>query len=66
MRAQFSVEGSEFNQLHGTAVPEEAEKEIEFFFPVEKTVAVIKPGALNEKGLFRIFDNYVLFFILQV
>ncbi len=44
------MDGSEFNQLHGSTVTEEAQKEIEYFFPVEKTVAVIKPGAINEKG----------------
>ena len=51
LRAQFSVEGVELNQLHGSANSEEASKELEYFFPVEKTLAVIKPGAINEKGV---------------
>ena len=51
LRAQFSVEGVELNQLHGSANPDEASKELEYFFPVEKTLAVIKPGAINEKGV---------------
>lgn len=55
LRAQFSVAGSEFNQLHGSANPDEAEKEIDFFFPVEKTLAVIKPRALDEKGWLHLY-----------
>ena len=50
LRAQFTVEGSGHNTLHGSASVEEATKEVQFFFPVQQTVAVIKPTALDEKG----------------
>ena len=50
LRAQFDVEAAQVNQLHGSDSPEAAEKEIEFFFPKEKTLAVIKPNAMNKKG----------------
>ncbi|XP_063284788.1 thioredoxin domain-containing protein 6 [Pelobates fuscus] len=48
LRARFSPRDSEINQLHGSSSPEEAEKEINFFFPVEHTLAAIKPDALEE------------------
>ena len=50
LRAQFVVEGSEINALHGSSSVEDATKEIQQFFPVEKTMAVIKPNAMSEKG----------------
>ena len=50
LRAQFCDEESAHNPLHGSSTPDEAEKEIEFFFPKEKTLAVIKPNAMEEKG----------------
>ena len=50
LRAQFAVEGSEINALHGSSSVEDATKEIQKFFPVENTVAVIKPSAMTEKG----------------
>lgn len=48
LRAQFAVENEPINQLHGSASPEEAEREITFFFPQQQTLAVIKPDALEE------------------
>lgn len=36
--------------LHGAKTSEEAEAEINQFFPVEKTVAAIKPDAFGTKG----------------
>ena len=53
LRAQFTVEGSGHNTLHGSSSVEEANKEVQYFFPVEQTVAVIKPTALTEKGEWR-------------
>ena len=50
LRAQFAVEGSEINALHGSSSVEDATKEIQKFFPVENTMAVIKPSAMTEKG----------------
>ncbi|EDO42234.1 predicted protein, partial [Nematostella vectensis] len=43
LRAQFQVEDSPINPLHGSDTAENAEKEIQKFFPMQSTVAVIKP-----------------------
>ena len=51
LRAQFALEGVEVNALHGSQSVEDATKEVEYFFPKEKTVAVIKPTAISEKGI---------------
>ncbi|TKS67310.1 Thioredoxin domain-containing protein 3 -like protein [Collichthys lucidus] len=48
LRAQFAVENEPINQLHGSASHEEAEREINFFFPKQQTLAVIKPDAMEE------------------
>ncbi|XP_067459488.1 thioredoxin domain-containing protein 6 isoform X1 [Thunnus thynnus] len=48
LRAQFAVEDEPINQLHGSASHEEAEREINFFFPEQQTLAVIKPDAIEE------------------
>ncbi|XP_069554711.1 thioredoxin domain-containing protein 6 [Brachyistius frenatus] len=48
LRAQFAVENEPINQLHGSEGHEEAEREIDFFFPKQRTLAVIKPNALEE------------------
>ncbi|XP_031714377.1 thioredoxin domain-containing protein 6-like isoform X2 [Anarrhichthys ocellatus] len=50
LRAQFAVENEPINQLHGSESPEEAEREISFFFPKQHTLAVIKPDAMNQHG----------------
>lgn len=49
-RAQYSVDDSELNQLHGSDTAEGAAQEINYFFPPEQTVAVIKPSAFDERG----------------
>ncbi|KAL3853950.1 hypothetical protein ACJMK2_013244 [Sinanodonta woodiana] len=49
LRAQFSVDDTQLNQLHGSSSAADAEKELKFFFPVEQTVAVIKPDAYGTK-----------------
>ena len=36
--------------LHGSSTEDQAQKEIEYFFPMEQTVAVIKPDAYQTKG----------------
>ncbi|KAF3843101.1 hypothetical protein F7725_001950 [Dissostichus mawsoni] len=48
LRAQFAVENEPINQLHGSESLEVAEQEINFFFPKQKTLAVIKPDAMEE------------------
>lgn len=54
LRAQFGVEDVPFNQLHGSASVEDATKEVEYFFPTEHTLGVIKPNALSEKGTYTL------------
>ncbi|XP_069064248.1 thioredoxin domain-containing protein 3 [Pleurodeles waltl] len=49
LRAEFAMDDTPINQLHGSSTPEEARRELEFFFPVEHTLAVIKPDALDHK-----------------
>ncbi|XP_025103800.1 thioredoxin domain-containing protein 3 homolog isoform X3 [Pomacea canaliculata] len=49
LRAQYTVSKSSLNQLHGSDSPKSAEKELNFFFPMEQTVAVIKPDAFGTK-----------------
>ena len=49
LRHQFQVEDSPINPLHGSDSPEAAEKEIQHFFPVQSTVAVIKPEVEPDK-----------------
>ena len=48
-RATFSTEGAQINPLHGSSSNEEVEKDMKFFFPVQHTLAVIKPTAMSEK-----------------
>ncbi|XP_068428506.1 thioredoxin domain-containing protein 6 isoform X2 [Clinocottus analis] len=48
--AKFAVENEPINQLHGSESHEEAKREINFFFPKQQTLAVIKPDALNQHG----------------
>ncbi|XP_067418552.1 thioredoxin domain-containing protein 3 [Emydura macquarii macquarii] len=48
LRSEYAVDSVPLNQLHGSASPGEAEKELKFFFPMEHTLAVIKPTALLE------------------
>ena len=53
IRAKFGSEDPENNVVHGASSEEQAEKEIEFFFPKEQTVAMIKPNAIESKGKFK-------------
>ncbi|XP_054888436.1 thioredoxin domain-containing protein 6 isoform X2 [Poeciliopsis prolifica] len=46
--AKFGVKNELINQLHGSANPEEAKRELNFFFPQQRTLAVIKPDAMEE------------------
>ncbi|XP_038644174.1 thioredoxin domain-containing protein 6 isoform X2 [Scyliorhinus canicula] len=48
LRAQFAVDTVPINQLHGSGTPQEAEKELKFFFSMEHTLAVIKPDSVDE------------------
>lgn len=46
---QFTEEESAHNPLHGSVTQDEAQKEIQYFFPKEKAFAVIKPTAMDER-----------------
>lgn len=56
LRAQFSgpalneEETPAINAVHGSSSLEEAQHDLNFFFPVEKTLAVIKPTAMASRG----------------
>ena len=36
--------------MHGSETQEAAKKELDYVFPVQKTVAVVKPDAIETKG----------------
>lgn len=58
LRAKFALEETKINMLHGSDSEETAKKELEFFFPMEQTVAVIKPDAVGTKGKKHDLDAY--------
>ncbi|KAM6134650.1 thioredoxin domain-containing protein 3 [Pterocles gutturalis] len=45
LRAQYSISNVPISQLHGSSTADDAQKELEFFFPQEHTFALIKPDA---------------------
>ena len=49
LRNEFDVKTSPVNALHGASTEEQAKKELDNFFGMEQTVAVIKPGLTQEK-----------------
>jgi len=49
LRSEFDVSESPVNALHGASSVEQAEKELNFFFPMEQTIALIKPGLPEDK-----------------
>ena len=57
LRHDFDVEKSPVNALHGASNAEQAERELKKFFPVEQTLAVLKPGlTLDKKRKFDLFS----------
>ncbi|NXD07373.1 TXND3 protein, partial [Nothocercus nigrocapillus] len=48
LRAEYAVDSVPLDQLHGSSSPGDAQKELEFFFPQEHTLALIKPDAVKE------------------
>ncbi|XP_010884214.3 thioredoxin domain-containing protein 3 homolog [Esox lucius] len=48
LRAQFAIDNVAINQLHGSSTPEEAQRDLNKFFPTEHTLAVIKPDYTQE------------------
>lgn len=53
------------NSLHGSDSEETAKKELQLFFPLEETVAVIKPDAEGHKGI-NIIILYLLLWLLSI
>ncbi|XP_076450985.1 thioredoxin domain-containing protein 6-like isoform X20 [Babylonia areolata] len=49
LRAQFAVDDDAVNQIHGSDSVPAAQKELQFFFPMQQTVAMIKPDAMGTK-----------------
>ncbi|NXM62714.1 TXND3 protein, partial [Illadopsis cleaveri] len=47
LRARYAIENVPINQLHGSSSLSDAQKELEFFFPEEQTLALIKPEAVK-------------------
>ncbi|XP_040520620.1 thioredoxin domain-containing protein 3 isoform X1 [Gallus gallus] len=45
LRAKYAIDNIAINQLHGSSSVNDAQKELEFFFPQEHTLALIKPDA---------------------
>ncbi|KAM6142942.1 thioredoxin domain-containing protein 3 [Phoenicopterus ruber ruber] len=45
LRAMYAVNNVPIGQLHGSSTLDDAQKELEFFFPQEHTLALIKPAA---------------------
>ncbi|KAM6104180.1 thioredoxin domain-containing protein 3 [Theristicus caerulescens] len=45
LRAKYAVNNIPIGQLHGSSTPNDAQKELQFFFPQEHTLALIKPAA---------------------
>ncbi|NXS09687.1 TXND3 protein, partial [Neodrepanis coruscans] len=48
LRAQYAIDNVPINQLHGSSTLDDAQKELEFFFPQEQTFALIKPDAVKD------------------
>ncbi|KAL5250149.1 hypothetical protein ACHWQZ_G016021 [Mnemiopsis leidyi] len=48
LRATFTTDDT-INGLHGSSTADEAAEELNFFFPAEQTVAVIKPDMMDQK-----------------
>ncbi|XP_074697668.1 thioredoxin domain-containing protein 3 [Strix aluco] len=48
LRAKYAVGNIPIGQLHGSSTPDDAEKELQFFFPREHTLALIKPDAAKK------------------
>jgi hypothetical protein len=52
---------SNVNALHGPSSDEEAEKELKRFFPIEQTIAILKPGLSVETKSKRFLDSIKTF-----
>ena len=57
LRARFSDPEDNINPLHGADNEEQVQREMNIFFPMETTVAVIKPEVYekeNERGIYDV------------
>ena len=50
MREKFHDSDDTINPLHGADNEEQVQREMSLFFPMETTVAVIKPEAYQKEG----------------
>ena len=64
LRLQFHVEESPVNPLHGSDSPVAAAKEIQQFFPVQSTLAVIKPEMEPDKRGCCLLTSFHFFYII--
>ncbi|XP_009956542.1 PREDICTED: thioredoxin domain-containing protein 6 [Leptosomus discolor] len=48
LHAKYAVDNIPVDQLHGSSTPDDAQKELQFFFPQEHTLALIKPVAAKK------------------
>ncbi|NXR00192.1 TXND3 protein, partial [Sagittarius serpentarius] len=48
LRAKYAVNNIPIDQLHGSSTPDDAQRELQFFFPQEHTLALIKPAAAKK------------------
>uniref|UniRef100_A0A8C9PQT3 NME/NM23 family member 8 n=1 Tax=Spermophilus dauricus TaxID=99837 RepID=A0A8C9PQT3_SPEDA len=51
--ARFAMDGLPFNQLYGSNSSEIAQRDIEYFFPLQSTLALIKPHVTHEQRVCR-------------
>lgn len=49
LRNEFQLENQKINALHGASTPEQAQRELKQFFPMEQTIAVLKPGLTQQQ-----------------
>ncbi len=64
LRNEFQTPDMHINALHGASTPEQADRELKKFFPIEQTIALIKPGVSKEqKGNFNIYFNLSAHFL---
>jgi nucleoside diphosphate kinase len=49
LRNEFDIDSLPINSLHGASTQEQAEKELKRLFPMEQTIALLKPGLKPEE-----------------
>lgn len=49
LRKEFDIPNLAINSLHASSTPQQAQQELAKFFPIEQTVALLKPGLNDEQ-----------------